>query len=163
MAQTLIFDAYNAYLTLVQTACPTWTVFDGPQPVLPTDKQMILLGVDDPLTGGMQLAVDAGQQDWESLGAGARMETFTILSTLVVWTGDNDLPGCRASAKTALTAIAAALRPAPGGTGDAMLGNVLNLGGTGWCGIGVTRMSQIQEGAGVALHVQFALACTARL
>ena len=159
--QTLIFDAYEAYLALITTAVPTFTVYDGPQPTLPTDQQMVLVGVADPLATGMVLAVDTGQQDWQSLGASERLETFLIWSTLVVWSGDNDLPGLRATAKTAIVAIAAALRPPPAGTGDAMLGNVLNEGGNGWCGLAVTKVEQVQTVDGTALHVQFALACTA--
>lgn len=169
MTETLIFDGYDAYLTLIETALTPsgFVVFDGPQATMPTDKKMVLVGVDEPRVGdgGMSLAVDAGTQEWESLGAYSRMETFTILSTMVVWTGDNDLAGCRAVAKAGINIIGVALRPAPYGSGDAMLGNVLNQngGGTGWCGLAVTRLQQISDPAGVALHVQFALACNARI
>lgn len=165
MTDTLIFDAYASHLAIVTAAVPTFTVYDGPQPVLPTEKRIALVGCSDPIGGGPQRSVDLGTQDWESLGAYSRMETFTINSCLIVWTGDNDLAGCRDLLKAAVTAIGAALRPPPHGTGDAMLGGVLNQGGagTGWCGFAVGDMTQSQLKSGSAVQVQFSVLCTARI
>jgi hypothetical protein len=165
VTDTLIFDAYTALLAIVTAAVPDFVVYDGPQPVLPTDLRMALVGCSDALGGGPQRSADQGVQEWESLGASSRMETFTINSTLIVWTGNNDLPGCRATLKTAVNAIGAALRPPPHGTGDGMLGNVLNQNGsgTGWCGFAVGDMTQIQLAPGPAVQVQFSVLCTARI
>lgn len=162
---TLIFDAYTAYLAIITAAVPDFTVYDGPQPVMPSDKKMVLVGVSDATGGGPQRSVDVGAQDWESLGAAARMETFTINSTLIVWTGDKGFVDVRATAAAAINAIGAALRPPPHGTGDAMLGNTLNQGGTGtgWCGFVVGGFDQIQFSGGPTVQVQFHLACNARI
>jgi hypothetical protein len=89
------------------------------------------------------------------------VETFLIRSVMVVWSGDTDLAAARAIASTNINAIAAALRPAPAGTGDAMLNNVLNANGvTGWCGLSVGAVEQGQANTGCVLHVPFDLAVT---
>lgn len=165
--QTLVFDAYDAYLDLHKT---TWAdladkdaIYDGPQPVIPTDPVYAIIGCDDPTIDGFMTSVDQGNQEWESLGASARMETFTIWSTLVAWTGDNNFPALRAEANTRITDLGVALSPPPRGTGDAMLNNVLNSGGVGWCGLTIARFRVKADPDGFALHILYSLACTARI
>jgi hypothetical protein len=183
VSQSLIFDAYTAYLALHRVVLVGWTVYDGPQPTFPTDQLMALVGCDDPLAGGMVTAVDNGDQQWEALGESSRLETFTIYSTLVVWSGDADFPGLRALAQSGVDALGAALRPPPHGVGDVTLGGVLatgggtfpgldsfpsmqqflSAGGVGWCGLSVTRLQQVSSTEGTAVHVGTALSCTARV
>lgn len=165
MSETLIFAAYDAFLDLIRTALPDLTVFDGPQAGYPDDESFIVYGTDDPIIDGPHTAVDAGVQDWESLGAQSRMETFAIWATLVNWSGDDDYTPLRAAANSQVRAIGQALRPPPHGTGDAMLNNTLNQAGNGvgWCGLTVTRMRQMNTNAGIAVHVPIMLACTGRL
>lgn len=165
MTDSLIFDAYTALLGIVTTALADFSVYDGPQAVLPTEKKMALVGCSDPIGGGPQRSVDQGTQEWESLGAYSRMETFTINSCLIVWTGNKEFSGPRDALKAAVNAIGAALRPPPHGTGDAMLGGVLNQAGTGtgWCGFAVGDMTQIALPGGPGVQVQFSVLCTARI
>lgn len=157
---TRIFAAYNAYLAVIKTALPDMdaagAVFDGPQPKYATNIDFVVVGCADPLADGMVLAVDSGQQEWITLGPQRpRDETFVIYSTLITWTGDNDLPGCRARADAGLSAIEAGVRA------DLTLGGALT--NPGWCGIAVTQMGHTQYTSGTALHAQFALACRARI
>lgn len=153
---TRFFAAYNAYLQVIRNALPEVTVFDGPQPKLPTDKDLVVVGCADPLADGMSLAVDSGQQDWITLGPQRpRDETFVIYSTLIAWTGANDLSDCRVRADAGISAIETAVRA------DLTLSGALT--NPGWCGIAVTQMSHVLYNVGTALHVQFALACQARI
>lgn len=167
MSQTLVYDAYEAYLAIIKAAVPAnVTVFDGPQPIWPTEASYVAVGVPDPMQDGVQTAIDSGSQDWESLGAGSRQELFTIWSSLFVWSGDVTFPTLRATSKTILADIHAALRPPPAGTGDAMLNNTLNQGGngTGWIlGLAVTRVQLLQDSNGAAVITQFPLISTALL
>lgn len=153
---TRIFAAYNAYLAVITAALPTVTVFDGPQPKLPHDRDYIIVGCADPISDGMVLAVDSGQQDWITLGPQRpRDEHFVIYSTLIAWTGANDLPDCRARADANISAIETAVRA------DLTLGGALTQ--PGWCGIAITQMSHTLYNVGTVLHAQFALACRARI
>jgi hypothetical protein len=158
---TKIFDAYTAYLELIRTAVgDNATVYDGPQPVTPTDFDFIVVGADEVVVDGMVTSVDAGQQDWIDLGAYSRDETFTIPSMYVSWAGSTDLAACRARAEAQIAAIESALRPSPAGTGDGMLNGALAAGTRyGWCGVSITRLQQIQAAEGAATHTQFVLAC----
>jgi hypothetical protein len=164
---TRIFDAYTNYLALIATALPTLTaagtVYDSSPVTIPTEQDFVVVGVQDLVTEGLQTSVDAGQQDWIDLGAYDRDETFTIPSVYVAWTGDNDLAGCRARASAQISLIESALRPPPAGTGDGMLNGALAPPNTryGWCGVSITRLQQVADQDGTAVHVQFVLACRA--
>lgn len=162
--QTLTLDAYEAWLALHQSVLTGGvTVYDGPQPVIPTDPEFVVVGSDDPTIDGFVLTVDQGAQAWESLGADARLETFTLHATYVAWVGDNNFPALRSQAKTRIRALGVALSPPPRGTGDAMLNNVLNQGGVGWCGLTVNRIRTKADRDGFALHMHYSLDCTARI
>lgn len=169
---TRIFDAYTAYLALITTALPTLaaagTVYDASPITIPTEQDFIVVGTDEVSFGQgrgsfLVTSVDSGTQDWIDLGAYSRDETFTIPSMYVAWTGDNNLADCRARAAAQIALIETALRPPPAGTGDGMLNGTLAFPNTryGWCGISVTKLQQISDQDGTAVHVQFTLACRA--
>lgn len=168
---TKIFSAYNALLAQIQAALPALDgvgdVFDGPQGgKIPTDKDLVYVGCDDPLTSSTVTAVDNGTQTWLDLGAYDKTETFTIFCSYVAWTGDNGFADCRARAETNIALIETALRPPPYGTGDGMLGTPTvqgPLGPTGWCSFWIGRFQQVATSAGPALHVLFAVDCTTRI
>lgn len=170
---TQIFASYNALLAIVQAALPTLVgvgaVYDGPQPQLLTNTDAVFVGCDDPLVASTVLAIDAGRQEWQDLGAMTKRETFTILCSYVAWSGDNDLPGCRTRAAANIALIETALRPNPAGgasASDGMLGtNSANgpLAPTGWCSVSVVRAQVIANSAGPALHVLFQVDCTTQI
>lgn len=153
---TRIFAAYNAYLAIIQTALPAgFQVLDGPQTGYP-DQDLVIVGCQDPMAGNDLIAVDTGAQNWITVGPPQhRDETFIIWATYVAWTGDNDFPSCRARADTNISLIETAVRA------DLTLGGALT--NPGWAGIAITQMKQVLAQRGVALHIQFALACRARI
>ena len=156
---SVVFDAYTGFLTAVQTALPTVTVYDGPQPVLPTDQDFILVGVSDPLNEGPKLSVDNGVQSWAAMMSNANRpadETFDIFSTIITWTGANDLADCRSRAQAHYSAINTQVRS------DLTLGGKLS--GPGWVrGLSVVRMQQGSDTDGVSVHVLIQLGCYARV
>jgi hypothetical protein len=155
---TRFFAAYNGLLTAVQTALPAVKVYDGPQAAFPTDLDFVLVGVQDPLSTGMKLAVDTGATDWAGLmnyAGRPRDETFTIWSTMVDWTGDDDLPTCRSRAETQIAAIETQI------AADLTLGGALTQ--PGWARLYVNSLEQIADTGRWAIHTSFAVACRARI
>ena len=158
---TRFFAAYNGLLTLTKAALPALdavgAVYDGPQPTLPTDKDLVIVGCQDPFSEGPTLAVDAGQQDWVAVSPPPRPrnETFTIFNSLIAWTGSNDLPGCRTRAETNIGLIETAI------ANDLSLNGGLTL--PGWASLSVVSFTQGQATTGSLLVVLFAVACRARI
>lgn len=171
MTSSRIIPAYNAFLALVQGVVPSMTaslptrtvmVYDGPQIELPTEQDMILIGVLDPLTSGMITSID-GTSEWVNVGAQTREETFTIHNTYVGWSGDNDFPGLRARMDANLGLIETQLRTIAGiGLNGALIAPQA-VNSTGWCGLGMTAMEAVQYPQGCVLHMKFDLACYARI
>jgi hypothetical protein len=162
-----IWDAYTAYLAIHNTALPVLAsagaILDGWQPQIPTAKDFVIVGCDDPLNDQLTVAIDNGTQDLFEIGNFIRDERFTIASTYVAWTGDNDFAGCRSRAQASISAIESAVRPTSTyGTGDGMLNNTLNTI-VGWCGIEINRVQQFQDEDGTAIHVLYTLSCYARV
>jgi hypothetical protein len=168
-----LFAAYNALLAQVTTALPALAavgaIYDGPQPTLATNTDLVFIGCDDPLSASTVLAIESGKQEWLDLGAFNKQETFTIMCSYVAWSGDEDLPGCRTRAAANIALIETQLRPNPtGGTTapDGMLGtNGANgpLAPTGWCSLSLVRMQVVSSSGGPALHVLFQVECTTRI
>jgi hypothetical protein len=168
---TKAFSSYNAILFQIRAALPLLAnvgdVFDGPQGgTIPTDKDLVFVGCDDPLTSSTVLAIDIGQQDWMSIPDVSKMESFLIWSSYVAWTGDdNDFASCRARAEANIALIEAqfwANRTGGPNAPDGKLGTNSKpgpLAPTGWSNFYVSRLQQIATPAGPAVHIPFAIAC----
>lgn len=156
---TAVFTAITGLLAACRAALPDVDVYDGPQVRFPTGQDFVLVGVQDPLSDGMRVAVDGGSQDWigiMSSPARHRDETFTIWNMLVNWTGtSNDLAACRDRAQANLDAVSTQLRA------DLTLGG--GLPSPGWCGLFVASVEQVADPKGWAVHTSFGVACRARL
>lgn len=165
MTSSRIFAAQNALLALAQTtfADTTVIVYDGPQPTVPTQKDYLVVGCDDVLGSDMVQAVTSGAQEWLSISASQKNETFSILSTYVTWTGSNDFSILRANASTNIGLLEAALRPP---LGDTRLGTPASpgpLGPPGWCNLAIRDTQVIADKDGTAMHVVLSVDCWTRI
>lgn len=153
-----IVPAINGLLTIAQTTLDV-PVLDGPTAKIPTAKDFLVIGCQDLDGSGMSVAAE-GAQDWAALGARDKDELFAIHNVYVAWAGNSGaLSDCRTRAWTNLGLLEIALRDIPSGN--------FNLNGAltnpGWCAISINRILAIQSTAGPGIHVQFDVACRARI
>lgn len=157
--------ALNALYALVVAAVPSSvTVLLGPQPVTPgATGDVVLIGVDDPASNGPALAIE-GEQEFVLVG-NTRKETFTIYSTYVAWSGDQDIPGCLSRADANLGLVENALRTNGVGGGMSLNGALYGVGNNtmGYCGMGISKVSLVSDDTGTAVHMQFVVACNAQI
>lgn len=152
-----------AAIDYLVTACTTAVgasahVFDGPPP---GDTELVL---DDriwigysPL--GPDLPAAAGDQQFATLGARTRDETYSLVCAVEHFGGDTAMRPLRDGALALLATVETQLRGTGGNPGDCTLGgNVLFAQIAG--GI---EVHQAQTPAGASVLVQFHVSCRARL
>lgn len=171
MSTSRIFSSLNALLGVVQDAFSTTSVvvYDGPQPTIPSDQDFWIVGCDNVLSEGMIQAVTNGTQDWISSGANDpdKQEAFTLLSTYVTWTGDNDFPTLRSNAAANIGLVEAAIRLNIGPDDpDGMLGTHTApgpLAPTGTCNLSIRDVQIVSDPNGTAMHVVVGIDCWTRI
>lgn len=141
----------------------TTHVFDGPTPystqiALP---DRVWIG-HNPLTQpGIAEPVMTGDQQFATLGARSRDETYQIVCAVEHWTGDTTMATARAAAFGLLRTFELLMRgvPATGAPGDATLGGAVLYAQVS----GGIETYQDQDDAGATCMVVFHVATTARL
>jgi hypothetical protein len=152
-----IFGAVKSLVTISRTALPTVDVFLGPINIQTPEKDFLLVCCDDPHNQGAPIVGVDGTSDWAALGAQRRDETFQIHNTYVAFSGDpTDGPALLDRASTNIGLIETALR----GTAFTLNGA---LNSPAWAAVQITRLSQVNTGNGVQLHVLFSVACRGRI
>jgi hypothetical protein len=153
-----IFGAVKALVSISKTALPaTVDVFLGPITVQVPEQDFLLVMCDDPHNQGAPIVGVDGTSDWAALGAGRRDETFVIHNTYVAFSSNPDISALLDRAATNIGLIETAMR----GTAGFILGGALN--SPAWAAVQIIRVSAVNVGDGVQLHVLFGVACRGRI
>jgi hypothetical protein len=143
MATSKFGAVTDALVTVVGTAGTT--TYDGPPLTGDTPSDYVIVGgTDNPDD-------DAGEftQDWNGLGARAKVETGQVICALLVGTGDDTVKTARDRALVILGLIENAVRS------DPSLGGVL---ASGWCQLLSGKPSQRRNQAGLYARIEFVIA-----
>lgn len=130
------------------------TVQDG-VPTAAETRKYVCVGYDPDSTAAVEFT--QAMAALRGTGGHARKEEFEILCTLVVSSGDSDLPGLRTEAFALLALLEAALRVRPG----LSLSDTLGSGGTAQIVTG--QVDQGESAQGDAVAIRFRIRCTARI
>jgi hypothetical protein len=152
-----IFGAIDALVALAKSTLTGVDVFDGPIVAQIAEQDFLLIGCENwQPPGTVTIGVD-GTSDWAALGAQRRDETFTIHNTYVAFSSNPDISALLDRASTNIGLIETAIR----GTAGFILGGALN--SPAWAAVQIIRVSLVNDGNGVQLHVLFGVACRGRI
>jgi hypothetical protein len=130
------------------------TVLDGPSVTAPSEQVLLYIG-DSPVTGG---AGAFGTQDFVTMPARERDETYSIFCTAYSRSGDTVIKPERDRAFAVMAAVESLVRPG-------VPGSDITLGGTvQWCSVsGRITYSPGQSQSGAVVRLTFEVVCRERL
>lgn len=164
-ATSQIATTITNLVSVARTALPDLQVFDGPDVNGDDARNAMWIGVDD--VNADEITAATGSATWASIGNHTRDERFVVYAATASWTGDSNSAAdgstdvfrtLREQAFANVAAVETAIRNDP--TVAAVLGNGTTLRQVE---VQIVRVTQLADGAGSAVAVQFQFVCWCRI